>query len=266
MLSDGGTRELVDFPVANEVFPGVAVKGGICYFLWDGAYVGETKVTTIRSKEKVVATRALDEFDVFVRDSRAVGILHKVLAQGEASIADILTNTEPFKYESNFTGHHPKKRANDLTMYLISGGKRTVGYIERDKITKNTHLIDTWKVFVARGYGAGENVPHQIVGKPIVAPPLSVCTGSFMFFWIGSEAEALSVQSYYSTKFFRFLVSLRKITQNAFRSTYTWVPMQTWDRTWTDKTLYKKYGLSQEQIDHIEAVIKPMDYQHSFDE
>ena len=79
-----------------------------------------------------------------------------------------------------------------------------------------------------------------------------------MFFWVGSESEALSIRSYYSTKLFRFLVSLRKITQLAQRSVYTWVPMQTWDRTYTDKALHKKYGLSQEETDYIESMIKPM--------
>ena len=74
-----------------------------------------------------------------------------------------------------------------------------------------------------------------------------------------SEVAARSIQSYYATKFFRFLVSLRKITQDAFSHMYSWVPQQSWDCTWTDKALYTKYALTQEQVDYIEAVIKPMD-------
>ena len=65
--------------------------------------------------------------------------------------------------------------------------------------------------------------------------------------------------SYYSTKFFRLLVSLRKITQDAFRPMYSWVPQQTWDREWTDAELYKKYGLTEAEIEYVEAVIRPMD-------
>jgi site-specific DNA-methyltransferase (adenine-specific) len=79
-----------------------------------------------------------------------------------------------------------------------------------------------------------------------------------MFFYMNSEAEAKSLQSYFTTRFFRFLVSLRKITQNAFRSTYKWVPIQTWDRVWTDEALYEKYGLTADEIAYIESVIKPM--------
>ena len=74
---------------------------------------------------------------------------------------------------------------------------------------------------------------------------------------MSSREEAESLQSYYKTRFFRFLVSLRKITQDATHSTYRWVPMQTWDRIWTDAALYKKYGLSKADIAHIEACIRP---------
>lgn len=259
MLGDHGTRDLVDFQVASEVFPGVEVKGGICYFLWDSTYNGKTKVRSIRGEDEQIAIRSLDEFDVFVRDQRAVDILHKVLSKKEQSISTILTNKEPFKFETNFKGHHPKPHEGDVTIYLIAAGKRTSAWVNTDLVEKNTHLIKTWKVLVPQAYGAGESTPHQILGKPILASPPSVCTGSFMFFYVRLKKEAESIQSYYTTKFFRFLVSLRKITQLAQRSVYTWVPMQTWDRKWTDVELYAKYRLSKAEISYIESVIKPME-------
>lgn len=266
ILTDGHLCKLVDYGNAREAFPGVEIQGGVCYFLWDSAYNGLCEVTTTRDGESVTAMRKLDQFDVFVRDSRAIVILEKVLAKGEASVAEILTNTEPFKYASNFTGWHKNKQAGDIPIYLIAGRQRTVGFTPRSKITKNEHLINSWKVLVVRGYGAGETVPHQILGKPWIAPPPSVCTGSFMFFYVASEAEANSLRSYFTTRFFRFLVSLRKITQNAFRSTYEWVPVQHWDRDWTDKALYKKYGLTKEEIEYVEAVIRPMDLSETSDD
>ena len=102
-------------------------------------------------------------------------------------------------------------------------------------------------------------VPHPILGKSLIAPSPSVCTQSFLFFHVRSGDEAKSLQSYYTTRFFRFLVSLRKITQHATRSTYTWVPQQAWDRIWKDKELYKKYGLTKDDIAFIESRIRPMD-------
>ncbi len=260
MLSGRKLKELVDYPVSKDVFPGVEVKGGIAYFLWAGAHSGLTNVTTIRGKETVgPIARALDEFDVFVRDSRAVDILHKVKAKKEASITEILTGDTPFGIATNFDGWHQKEKSGDVALHLVKSGKRLVGYIPRDEVKKNNQLIDFWKVLTPEaGSDGGQKIPDVVLGKPLIAEPESICSQSFLAFWVDSESDAQSLQSYISTKFFRFLVSLRKITQHALRSTYTWVPQQKWDRKWTDELLYKKYNLSQNDIDYIEAVIKPM--------
>ena len=79
MLGDRRIRKLIDYPVASEVFTGVEVKGGICYFLWDRDNEGDCEVTTIRGDNVFgPINRNLGEYDVFVRDSRALKILHKV--------------------------------------------------------------------------------------------------------------------------------------------------------------------------------------------
>lgn len=260
MLSGGKLREIVDYPVSKDVFPGVEVKGGIAYFLWDGAHSGFTNVTTIRGKETVgPVSRALDDFDVFVRDSRAVEILHKVQAKQEQSIIEILTGDTPFGIATNFDGWRQKEKSGDIELHLVKSGKRLVGYMPRAEVRKNTQLIDSWKVLTPKaGSDGGQKIPDVVLGKPLVVNPESVCTQTFIAFWVSGETEAASLQSYYCTKFFRFLVSLRKITQDALRGSYTWVPQQKWDREWTDELLYKKYNLSQNDIDYIEAVIKPM--------
>ena len=82
---------------------------------------------------------------------------------------------------------------------------------------------------------------------------------TFLAFWTDTKEKSESIQSYYCTKFFRHLVSLRKITQDALRPMYAWVPVQEWDRQWTDEMLYAKYGLSDDEIEYIESVIRPMD-------
>jgi len=260
MLSSEKLVELVDFPVSKDVFPGVEVKGGISYFLWEKAHTGNTKVTTIRGEEVIgPVARDLDEFDVFVRDPRAVDILHKIQAKAEPSIIDILTADTPFGIATNFDGYHEVAKLGDVALHMVRKGKRSVVYLAKPDIRKNTNLIERWKVLTPEaGSDGGQRIPDVVLGKPMIAAPNSACTQSFLAFWIENESEARSLQSYLSTKFFRFLVSLRKITQHALRSTYTWVPQQEWKSTWTDAKLYKKYDLSEEQIDYIEAVIKPM--------
>jgi len=257
MLGSHKLLKLVDFPISKEVFPNVQIEGGICYFLWSKSHNGPCEVTIIRGKMEATSARQLDEFDVFVRDPIAVDILRKVLKAGESPITEILTADTPFGIATNFNGYHEKKKSGDVSLYYVKSGKRNIGFIPRNTIAKNTALIDKWKVFVPEARG-GRAIPDLVLGKPWVSQPPSASTQSFLAFWVSNEAEALSVESYYRTKFFRYLVSLRKITQHALRSTYSWVPIQTWNQQWTDKDLYKKYKLTKEEIDYIEAVIRPM--------
>ena len=260
MLEDRHIRELVDYPVASDVFPGVEVKAGVCYFLRDSSYKGDCKVTTIRGDEVVGPhIRNLNDYDVFVRDGRAISILQKIIKKNESSINTILARDKEFGWTSNFSGFNEKKKLNDVPLYYIRSAKRNVGYISRKEVLKSTHLIDTWKILVPKaGSDGGQKIPDIVLGKPLIAPSPSVCTQSFLFFYVATEEEAVSVQSYYSTRFFRFLVSLRKITQDATHSTYTWVPLQNWDKKWSDEDLYKKYNLNEEEISYINQMIKPM--------
>ena len=249
----------MDYPVASEIFPGVEVKGGVCYFLWEHDTEGDCAVTTVRGGEVVgPVDRNLGEYDVFVRDSRAINILHKVQSKKEPSITEILSVDKEFGWTSNFDGFHDKQKHGDVPIYFIRKTKRGTGWIERSVIEKSPELIDTWKVMIPQAYGAGEGIPHQILGQSFVAPNPSVCTQTYLFVYVDSQTAADSVESYVRTRFLRFLVSLRKITQHATRSTYTWVPQQAWDRVWTDEELYKKYSLTNDDIAFIESRIRPM--------
>lgn len=260
MLTSHKLERLVDFPVSSEVFPNVEVKGGICYFLWSKAHNGSCDVTLVRGGEETTSSRQLDEFDVFVRDPRALGILRKILKAGEQSIVDILTADTPFGIATNFNDFHEKKKAKTVALHYVRNGKRKIGFVPASIITKNVNLIDKWKVLVPKaGSDGGQKIPDSVLGKPWLSSPPSVATQTFLAFCVDSEEEARSLESYYRTKFFRHLVSLRKLTQDALRPMYSWVPIQTWDRQWTDKALYKKYGLTKKEIDYIESVIRPME-------
>lgn len=260
MLNSGHLRSLTDFQDSGEAFPGVQIKGGICYFLWDNSYSGTCAVTRVAEGiEHLQKNRSLGEFDVFVRDERSLGILRKVLYKNESSVIDIISGDTPFGIATNFQDWSVEVETGKIELHLINRAKRTIGYVDRDLIHKNIDMIDVWKVLVPEAYGAGENFPHQILGQEIVASPSSVCTQSYLVVSpFLSKQAAQSFASYYRTRLFRFLVSLRKITQHALRSTYSWVPQQTWDRTWTDEMLYEKYGISDEEIAFIESMIRPM--------
>ena len=258
MLEDRRIRQLMDYERMDLVFPGVDFEGGICYFLWDRDHAGKCEVTTVTGEETTgPMARDLSEYDVLVRDSRGLNILKKVRAADEPSIIEILSADKEFGWTSNFDGFRPEKKSADVELYYGRAGKRLVGGIARKDITKSPHLIDTWKVMTSAAYGERGARPAMVLGPNFIAESPSVCTQTYLFFYIASKKQAESLQSYLNTRFFRFLVSLRKITQHATRSTYTWVPQQTWDRVWTDEVLYKQYCLSKEDIAHIEGSIRP---------
>jgi site-specific DNA-methyltransferase (adenine-specific) len=257
MLEDRHIRKLMDYERMDLVFPGVDFEGGICYFLWDRDQPGKCEVTTVTGEETTgPMARDLNEYDILVRDSRGLNILKLVRAAGEPSIIEILSADKEFGWTSNFDGFRPNKKPDDVALYYFRGGKRLCGGIARAEVAKSPQLIDTWKVMIPKAYGERGARPAMVLGPSFIAESPSVCTQTYLFFYVGSKRAAESLQSYLNTRFFRFLVSLRKITQDAARSTYTWVPQQSWDRIWTDEALYKKYGLSKEDIAHIEASIR----------
>lgn len=260
MLGDPHIAVLVDYPLATDAFTGLEIKGGVCYFLRTDSNPGGTEVTQVRGADRSgPVRRALNEFDVFVRDPRAVEILHKVLARNEGSLTSRVSAWRPFAFNSDFKDFHTNPGANDLLLHYVRPGKRLTAYVDRTRVTRGDELIQAWKLFVPEGFNGGDAIPHQIVGKPILAGPGEVCTGTYLA--VGpftSEQEAARLRSYYATRFFRFLVSLRKITQHTGRQTFAWVPEQPWDREWTDSDLYEKYELTHDEIDFIESQIKPM--------
>ncbi len=258
MLEDRHIRKLIDYERMDLVFPGVDFEGGICYFLWDRDNAGKCEVTSISGEETIgPMERELDEYDILVRDSRGLNVLKKVLAAGEPSIIDILSADKEFGWTSNFDGFRENKKPSDVALYYNRAGKRLVGGIARKEVSKSPHLVDKWKVMISKAYGERGARPAMVLGPSFIAESPSVCTQTYLFFYVDSKKQAESLQSYLNTRFFRFLVSLRKITQDATRATYTWVPQQPWDRAWTDEALYKKYGLSKADIAHVEACIRP---------
>lgn len=264
MLSNRHVRHLVDYPNSAQVFPGVDLKSGVCYFLWDRDHEGECASTLVRDGQIVGPTiRRLDEYDVLIRDARAATILQKVLAHNEPSFEEVLTGDTPFGLPTNFSDFKSTKPADDeVTVYASSNGGRRSGSIKRALIKKNAHLIDSWKVLAPQagpGNSGGHILPDMVLGKPSVAEPNSVCTQTWIVagpFETKDQAEV--VARYLQTSFLRFVVSLRKISQHAMRGVYHWVPQQDWNEEWTDEKLYEKYGITAEEIAFIDSMVRPM--------
>ncbi len=260
MLADKHIRYLVDYPVSSECFPGVEIKGGVCYFLRTVSSTGDCKITTIRNAVKSEMTRPLLEqgCDVFIRYNEAISIYRKVNAKKEKSFAEVVSTQKPFGFRTFVKGKN-KPFENSIKLYA----NKEVGYVDRDEITQNLEWVDKHKVMVTMAYGAGEDFPHQIINKPFYAEPNSCCTETYLVIGTyNSKKEAENVLSYMRTRFFRFMVLLRKNTQHAAKGVYQFVPKQDFSKPWTDAELYAKYGLTDEEIGFIEKMVRPMELEN----
>jgi len=263
MLTKGKLRTIVDFPNSAGVFPSVDIKGGVSYFLWDKGHVGECDFTLVRGSETLGPyLRKLDEFDVLVRDIRSVRILRKVLNNNSQPLADIVSARWAFGTEltSNFSGWYSKKRQQSVRLYMQGGDRER--WINPQVVTRNQELVSEWKVLLPKagpGNSGGHVLPDMVLGRPLVSEPQSVCTLTYLVVGpLPNRVACESLISYVQTRFVRFLVSLRKPSQDAARGVYKWVPQQNWDRVWTDEDLYKRYKITAEEQAYISEIIRPM--------
>ena len=258
MLHDNRIRKIHDFIDASECFPGVQIKGGVSYFLWDRDNKGDCLVVTHHggNVNKSVERPLLETGnDIFIRYNEAIPIYHKVSSFKEVTMESIISTRRPFGLSSNFRG---KTKSTSASIKIFQNGG--FGYISQKDITANYDFIDKWKVFIPFLGSGSDSFPHTILGKPFVGEPGTACTETYLV--IGpfkSKKECENVISYISTRFFRFLVLLRKPSQNATRKVYSFTPMQNFSEAWTDEKLYKKYKLTKKEIEFIESMIRPME-------
>lgn len=263
MLGDGRIRVLHDFPEATDCFPGVQIKGGVCYFMWDRDSPGLCDVVTHMNGEESRSSRPLLEknTDVFIRYNNAVSIFRKVRSvDGDKdSFSSLVSAQKPFGIGTAVRG---EKRPFPGSVELFERGG--VGYINPDSIPIKHPTFNAYKVFVSAAYGAGDSFPHQILGKPILGKPETCCTETYVA--IGpfeSEGEARNALGFIQTRTFRFLVMLSKTTQHALRKVYSFVPGLDMNEEWTDEKLYLRYGFDLSEIAFIESMIRPMDLEEA---
>lgn len=271
MLTDTQLSKITDFFNSEECFPGIDLSGGVCYFLWEKSKdTTSCEVTSILNGKQSVSIRPLLEKgnSTFVRFNNAILILNKIKDFEERSFMEIVSANDPFGYdvrqENSMRRVKPDikegKFSNSVKIHYWGKSGKSVGYIERNSVRRGQSMIDEIKVFISRSYGERGDFPYLVIGKPFIGEKDTVCTETYVV--VGtydSLEEAENVITYMKTRFFRFLVMLKKNTQSATQSVYQFVPLQDFSHPWTDEMLYKKYGLTEEEIAFIESMIRPME-------
>lgn len=255
MFKDKRLRKLVDYFDSADCFPGVDISGGVCYFLWERDNPGDCEIEGHLNNETKKATRPLldDSFPSFVRFNEAIPILKKVFATKQKPFMDIVSTRKPFGLSSQITGIKESPFPESVKIYAYP----KTGYIPLLSVPENRDSINAYKVFIAKAYGERGKFPYLVTSRPFLGERGTCCSETYLQIGcFSTEAEAKNVISYINTRFFRFLVLLKKNTQNAPKSVYEFVPMQDFTEPWTDEKLYKKYGLSEEDTTFIERMVR----------
>ena len=261
MLNDTRLSQLHDFPNTNDCFPGLNIRGGVCYFLWEKDFNGECTITTHRGEELSAPTKRplLEEGnDIFIRYNEAISIYRKVRKNGEDTFNKIVSSRKPFGLATNFKSFR-KQKSTDSSIFLYRFGDN--GYVKKSDLVINSKFSEDWKVFVPYASPGDDSYPHLILSKPIVAGKNTACTETYLLIGpVANQKRANNIAKYMTSSFFRFMVLLAKSTQHITSKTYTFVPIQNFDEEWTDSKLYAKYGINEEEQVFIDSLIRKMDY------
>ncbi len=256
MLHDRHIKKLVDYPDASDCFPGVEIKGGVNYFIWDRKYDGDCEITTIIGDEECKPMkRRLDEFDTLIRWNEAIPILRKVQKRHEGTLDKVVSSRKPFGLATNFTDFDD---INNPDKYKIYANKKT-GFVTKTQIQKGKVLVNKWKVLLPKANEGSGSIPNQVITRPTIAEPGSVCTETYIVVnSFSDEQSAINFRDYMQTKFFRFLLLLCKVTQDTTAKVYVFIPDLPMNQKWTDEKLYERYDITSEEQDYIKSMIKEM--------
>ena len=279
MLEDKRIALLHDFLNPEQVFPKTNIRGGVCYFLWDENYDNDLNLTEVvthqESKDPISVFRSLrtSESDTFIRHNEAVSIVEKINKQDRfKSFSNFVSPLRPFGFRGYFTNDDKfRSDLSGLISPVICYGKgKKIGFLERKEVTTRKDWIDKYKVFTPRANNIGTELSDDNLNT-FIGEPGTICTESYIVLGIGlklNKLSAINLSKYFSAKFSRFMHSLAKSSQDATSRTYKFVPLQDFttksDIDWNksipeiDKQLYEKYGLTDEEVEFIESMIKPM--------
>lgn len=264
MLSDKRLSHIFDFINAKDCFPTASIGGGVNYILWNAKHCSDCSITTIQGNIRDTETRPLNQFSVFIRYNAAIHIVNK--CKSERNFDSIVNTRNPFGLSSNVRG----EKSGELRLISSAG----ISWLPKSAVPSSNTLLSKYKILMSKvtAEHAGEpdrNGQFKIVSRTEVVGPNDVCTDSYL---IIGESEHKSVveneYKYIQTRFARFLLMLAVSSINLSPDKFQFVPLQDFtedsDIDWNkpipdiDKQLYKKYNLTEEEIEFIEKMIKPM--------
>jgi site-specific DNA-methyltransferase (adenine-specific) len=261
MLNDCRIKYLVDYPKSRDCFPGVDIAGGVCYFLWDREYDGLCNFKSIVKEAESNRIRKLNEFDIFIRDNIGLDIVHKVISKSEKFYSSLVYSSTPFGLRSFYRGKN-REFPNAVILHSSDG----ISYIEKDEITRNIEILNTYKVYIGKinpdrgGVNNASDGMMNVTTKVNIIGPNEIITETYLLLnKFDNRNNANNCASYFKTRFVRYLISVALTSMNIAKENFKFVPLQDFSKPWTDEELFKKYNLTEEEIAFIESMIRPME-------
>jgi site-specific DNA-methyltransferase (adenine-specific) len=257
MLDDKKISNLVDFRNSRDVFPGVDVAGGICYFLWQRDYQGDCDVAYFEDDKKISQKRKLNEFNIFIRDNKAISIIRKIQNLNKNFLSEKVSAIRPFGLPTNY---QPENKGIPC-WFIQKIGKK---YAKTEDVVDNNEYLNKWKLLIPKAPIAGQTDFSKPVRfyhnkNALIAKPGECCTESYILAGtFESEEEVLSFKSYLFTKIVRFLILQTVISQDVNKKNFIFVPdLGKYEGNYCDEELCKKWNISEEEWKLIDSKILP---------
>ena len=261
MLADPHFAKMFDFKNGGDCFPGIRIGGGVCYLLWNKDYYSDNIeiVNMPLSSNNPPQLRPKKEFgfDFFIRDNLVRSIIYKISQLNETKMSTMSFSQKPFGFRTNFMDF---SELGDIKLYTKKT-KSGIAYVSRNEVTKNCEYIDEWQVVTSRSTSVPEEDNGQVLREvqTFISEPGSVVTESYVVVAsFKNEYEAQNCMSYLKTKFFRLLCQVTIVSPDVSARTFDIVPLQDFNKSWTDEELYEKYNLDENERNFIESNIRAM--------
>jgi site-specific DNA-methyltransferase (adenine-specific) len=238
MLSKYGLKILNE--CENDIFKNAEIKGGVSYFLLENNYKGFINFNG-----------ELKKFNSGIIDVN-IDKLVKYIPKNSTFLSDFFVSGSYFGIETNDSRLVDDVDNVDNIKCYVSKMNGLTKYIRSTEIPQKPNL-NRYKLLVPSASGSKDNIGN--LGRFEIASPNEVCSSSFSHFSFDTEQECISLRSYLTTKFIKFLIKVKKPTQRVKKDVFSLVPIVPFDRIWTDENVFDYFGLSTEDIKFLDKII-----------
>lgn len=267
MLGDTHIRKIVDYVDSTDCFKGVDIAGGVSYFLWDKMYEGLCSMTSIRGEERDTLDRNLGEYDILIRNNKSVRLLREITGSDDRKMDSCVGSRNTFGISTNEHGSETRSEGDIILACSQKGNEMTFAYISPEKVGKESDLIDRYKVVIGRSVprngevGVDPSVGYRVITTVHIFGPGVVFTDTYLLLASFENGdEAVNFAKYMTLRFPRFLLHETYTSMAISKENFRFVPYLDYSREWSDKELFERYHCTEDEIDMINRMVRPLEY------